>query len=202
MLPAGTAISFDPPGTGSARQPLVSLFLYDIAEDTGGLAGQERLLRDAAGHAVAWQQATRRYRLSYLLTAWSADAAAEHELLGAVLTGCVAAGPLLPADCLRGTLADAGLPAEVRCAPPAAAADGGAATLCQALGVPPRAAFTLVLVAPVRPPAEAGLAPPARAIELGAATLGRPGGQTAAAASSRRPSARRWERAKITEGRG
>lgn len=212
MLPPGTPVSFDAPDPASLRRPLVSCFLYDIAEDTGGMAGQERLLRDADGHAVAWQRATRRYRLSYLMTAWSADAAAEHELLGAVLAGSAAAGPVLPADCLRGALVDAGLPAEIRCAPPGSAADAGgmgAAGLCQALGMPPRAAMTLVLVAPVRPAAQAGLAPPARAIDLGASALdpsGEPAAAPSAAASASanavRPQARRWERAKITEGRG
>ena len=132
---------------------------------------------------------------------------------------------IIPGDCLRGALLEAGLPVQLRCAPPhgmagsrgtASTAATGTAGLCQALGVPPRAALTLIVVAPVVPAATADVAPPARSLDLNmAATAQRAGttGQQGAAAeqgaavtppagqplSAQPGQRRRWERARITE---
>jgi Pvc16 N-terminal domain len=192
MLPPGTAVRFDPPDPAWLRrpapQPFVAAFLYDIAEDITGLPADAALVRDQAGRPVAMQAPVRRYRLSYLLTAWSADISADHELLGSVLAGCAAA--VIPADCLRGTLGEAGQAIEIQCAPSCRDAAASPAALCQALRIPPRAALTVVLVAPVLP-ARTDLAPPARRLDLG----------VAAAVPVPPPPVprRRWERARITE---
>jgi hypothetical protein len=235
MLPPGTSVRFDAPDPEWARRrperPFVDVFLYDIAEDTDGMTADSTLVRDPGGRGVAWQPPVRRYRLSYLLTAWSADVSADHELLGSVMAGCAAAA-IIPADCLRGTLLEAGLPVQLRCAPPSGGtgSQGMASTagLCQALGVPPRAALTLVMVAPVIPAASADVAPAARSLDLnmaasagGAAAAARGAGAAAreagaaatahGAAAPRQAGApegqpplpprgqRRWERARITE---
>jgi len=216
MLPPAVGVRFDAPDPGWARRPperpFVDVFLYDIAEDTGGLAADSALVRDPGGRAVAWQPPVRQFRLSYLLTAWSADVSADHELLGYVMAGCVSA-EVMPADCLRGTLLEAGLPVHLRCAPPGGASgqQGTASTagtvgLCQALGVPPRAALTLVMLAPLVPVATAEIAPPARSLDLNMAATARraavtppgeaPGGQPSPSQPGQR---RRWERARITE---
>jgi hypothetical protein len=235
-LPPGVGVRFDAPDPGWARRPperpFVNVFLYDIAEDIDGLTGDSALMRDPGGRGVAWQPPVRRYRLCYLLTAWSADVTADHELLGSVMAGCAAAA-IIPADCLRGSLLEAGLPVQLRCAPPRAetAAHGpaapGTAGLCQALGVPPRAALTLVVVAPVVPVPTADVAPPARSLDLNAAAMARGTAAAAAGTASGTPSGtapgtasgtapgnasatapgaepergqrRRWERARITE---
>jgi Pvc16 N-terminal domain len=217
-LPPEAGVRFDAPDPAWARRPperpFVDAFLFDVAEDVDGLSADSALIRDPGGHAVAWQPPVRRYRLSYLLTAWSADVPADHELLGSVLAGCAAAA-IIPPDCLRGSLLEAGLPVELRCAQPrgtdgsqgaAGAATAGTAGLCQALGVPPRAALTLVVVAPVVPAAIVGVAPPARSLDLNmAATVpgsavappgSAPGGQPLPSGPGQR---RRWERARITE---
>jgi hypothetical protein len=227
MLPPGVGVRFDAPDANWARRPperpFVDVFLYDIAEDIDGLTGDSALVREPDGRAVAWQPPVRRYRLSYLLTAWSADVSADHELLGNVMAGCAAAA-IIPADCLRGALLEAGLPVQLRCAPPngisgaqgtSGTASTGTAGLCLALGVPPRAALTLVVVAPLIPAVSAELAPPARSIDLNLAPTAR-----RAAATGQPPAAaerstavtppdgqplpsqrgqRRWERARITE---
>jgi hypothetical protein len=227
MLPPGVGVRFDAPDPNWARRPpdppFVDVFLYDIAEDTDGLTGDSALVRDPGGRAVGWQPPVRRYRLSYLLTAWSADVSADHELLGNVVAGCAAAA-IIPADCLRGALLEAGLPVQLRCAPPngiagahgaASTASAGTAGLCLALGLPPRAALTLVLVAPVIPAAFAEVAPPARSIDLNmaptarrAGATGQPPGATEQSAPVAPPDGqplpsqrgqRRWERARITE---
>jgi Pvc16 N-terminal domain len=224
MLPPGVGVRFDAPDPNWARRPperpFLDVFLYDIAEDTDGLTGESALVREPGGRAVAWQPPVHRYRLSYLLTAWSADVSADHELLGNVMAGCAGAA-ILPADCLRGTLLEAGLPVQLRCAPPngipgahgtASTPSAGTAGLCQALGLPPRAALTLVLVAPVIPAAIAEVAPPARSIDLNMAPTvrraGTPGQPVEATERSTPPDGqpqppprgqRRWERARITE---
>lgn len=218
MLPPGVGVRFDPPDPGWARRPperpFVDVFLYDIAEDTGGLSADSALVRDTGGHGVAWQPPVRQYTLSYLLTAWSADVSADHELLGSVMAGCAAAA-VIPADFLRGALLEAGLPVQLRCAPPrgvAGSQDGastaaGAAGLCQAFGVPPRAALTLVLVAPLVPKVSTEVAPPARSLDLNLAPTARrpdatpPGSAPAlpAVPPSQPGQRRRWERARITE---
>ena len=210
MLPPGVGVRFDAPDPAWARRPperpFVDVFLYDIAEDVEGVTGDSTLVRDPGGRAVARQPPVRRYRLSYLLTAWTADVSADHELLGNVMAGCAAAA-IIPGDCLRGALLEAGLPVQLRCAPPHGMTS--AAGLCQAFGGPPRAALTLIVVAPVVPAATADVAPPARSLDLNlAATAQRAGatGQSGAAtppAGQPRPAPpgqrRRWERARITE---
>jgi len=226
MLPPGVGVRFDAPDPNWARRPpdrpFVDVFLYDIAEDTDGLTGDSALVREPGGRAVGWQPPVRRYRLSYLLTAWSADVSADHELLGNVVAGCAAAA-VIPADSLRGALLEAGLPVQLRCAPPngipgaqgtASTASAGTAGLCLALGLPPRAALALVLVAPVIPAAIVEVAPPARSIDLNMAPTARRAGATGqppGAAGQSAPVAppdgqppsprgqRRWERARITE---
>jgi hypothetical protein len=208
MLPPAVGVRFDAPDPGWARRPperpFVDVFLYDIAEDTDGLTGDSALVRDPVGRAVAWQPPVRQFRLSYLLTAWSADVSADHELLGYVMAGCASAA-VIPADCLRGSLLEAGLPVQLRCAPPGGVVGqqgtAGTAGLCQALGVPPRAALTLVMLAPLVPAATAEIAPPARSLDLNVAATARrapvppPAGQP----SPSQPGQRRWERARITE---
>jgi hypothetical protein len=230
MLPAGTGIRFDPPDPAWARRPpelpFVDLFLYDITEDIDGLSTDAALVRDPDGHPVAWQPPIRRYRLSYLLTAWpadqptygpadvsaygSADVPGDHELLGSVLAGC-AATAVIPAESLCGALLEAGLPVQVRCAPPdRTPGSAGTAGLCQALRVPPRAALTLILIAPLRPAARTDVAPAARSLDLNttatAPTTGPATGpatgpdRRAIGGPSQAPRAqRRWERTRITE---
>jgi len=114
------------------------------------------------------QPPVRRYRVSYLLTAWT-DAGppgtGEHELLGAILVGCATAG-LIPDECLHGTLAKAGEPVPFTCAGKERACDATPIWTC--LGVPARTALDLVVVAPVVPPLATELAPAVRSISLGA----------------------------------
>jgi Pvc16 N-terminal domain len=211
MLPPGVGVRFDAPDPAWARRPperpFVDVFLYDIAEDVEGLTGDSTLVRDPGGRAVARQPPVRRYRLSYLLTAWSADVSADHELLGNVMAGCAGAA-IIPGGCLRGALLEAGLPVQLRCAPPHGAATGTAG-LCQALGVPPRAALTLIVVAPLVPAATADVAPPARSLDLNVAATAQRAGATERGTAVTPPSGqplpaqpgqrRRWERARITE---
>lgn len=132
---------------------------------------------------------------------------AEHELLGTLLSAC-ATTDVLPAGCLCGALAAAGLPTLLRCAP----ADGQTdpARLWAGFGLPYRAFLELLLIVPVLPRPDTDLAPPAREIAVG---MSKPGaGGTGSAADVTRAAdglhsgrrgptapARRWPRSTITE---
>jgi hypothetical protein len=171
LLPPGAAIRFGPPAASWAgdpgQSPLIGVFLYDIIE-TQPPGTDGTLTRDADGHATGWQHPVRRYRVSYLLTAWANAGAVdtyEHELLGAVLAGC-AATHFIPDDCLHGTLADAAEPVPLVCAGQEHARD--AAWVWSHLGVPMRTALDFMVVAPVVPPLVTELAPGVRNVNLGA----------------------------------
>lgn len=194
LLPAGTAVRFGAPPPAAGARPGLHAFLYDVREEPATAPPDAVLVRDAAGGPLGWQPPPRAYRVSYLLTAWpggsraaspdspdgpgtpgtagepgradDADGAAraEHALLGAVLLGC-AAEPALPADCLRGVLAGWARGVPLTCASAARAADPD--RLCAGLGIGPRAALDLALVAPVVPALLTDLAAPPGAVELG-----------------------------------
>lgn len=197
-LPDGAATSFTCPSASWVDDPpeplLVNGFLYDIREDVSALTGDVQEIRDAEGVVVGRRPPTRRYRLRYLLTAWVADGSpfAEHELLGAVLAGCVA-HQAIPADCLTGSLAGAGQLVTVRCAPADEQPVGAA--LWSHLGAPPRTTLDLVAIAPLAPPARTDLAAPATEFDL------RPAGPSSMA--RRRPAPAvpgRGPRGHVTEG--
>jgi hypothetical protein len=172
LLPAGTAIRFDPPaaswdGDGTPPDaPLLDAFLYDVRE-TQPPAGDGTLARGDDGQATGWQPPVRRYQVSYLLTAWpraNGHGDGEHELLGAVLTGC-ATTLALPPPCLRGVLAEATEPVPLACAAAARAAD--TTQLWPVLGVRARTALDLMVVAPVVPALLTGLSPGVRNVDVG-----------------------------------
>jgi len=101
---------------------------------------------------------------------------AEHDLLGALLSACVTTD-VLSAGCLRGTLASAGLPVLLRCAP--AGEQAAPARLWAGFGLPPRTFLDLLLIVPVLPPPDSDLAPPAREIALGVTKSGAGGNGSA-----------------------
>lgn len=97
----------------------------------------------------------------------SARTVAEHEALGLILSASSQTETLPPA-CVKGVLAESGLPTMLLCAPPETSEPAGAVGVWAGLGVAPRACVQLVIVAPLRPPMVVELAPPAREIVLNA----------------------------------
>jgi hypothetical protein len=213
LLPEGAGIRFEAPDPQWAtRLPepcFVDVFLHGIRQDNRGQESGWSDIRDAQGRVVGRRPAAQYYQLAYLATAWAGTGAAaervaaEHELLGVMLSGCAHHG-VMPDDCLEGTLADSGLKTVLECSP--ADSHTLAGTLWSGLGIAPRACLDLVLIAPTRPPVLADVAPPAREIVLNAAELSPPARPSAAGAAA--PSAersfgtlRRWEKQTVYEPR-
>jgi hypothetical protein len=168
LLPEGTAVRFEAPAPGWAQTPpevpLLAAHLHDIRESAQPPAAEAVLARDDAGRAAGWQLPVRRYRVSYLLTAWtSGGPATQHDLLGAILVGCSTV-EAIPPDCLRGILATQGHPVLLSCAP----ADHAPAApdFWPSLGLPARTCLSLMLVAPVVPPLITELAPPVQDLKV------------------------------------
>jgi uncharacterized protein DUF4255 len=187
-LPAGVTVRFASPRADWPERPLVNGFLHDIREDTSMLAADLQPLRDADGRTTARRPPTRRYRLRYLLTAWTDDDA-EHELLGAVLSGAVS-HLTIPADCLVGSLVEAGELIPVRCAP--AGEKPIAPDLYPQLGLPPRTTLDLVVTAPLVPMAQGNLAAIPSGVDLN--TTKTDGAPVAVPGNGERPRGRITER--------
>jgi hypothetical protein len=169
-LPAGVPVVFDPPdrcaGTDGER---VSAFLLDVEEDSAGVSATWDDLRDAGGQLVGRRPPGRRYRFSYLLTAWGRDTEREHRLLGDLLVGC-ASCTALPARFLTGALLRANQPVVVRSAP---RREGDTGSAWVAHGGTARTGLHLQLLVPFVPEPETDLAPPPREVSVNSG--GRPG---------------------------
>ncbi|HEY2578053.1 MAG TPA: Pvc16 family protein [Streptosporangiaceae bacterium] len=168
LLPDGTAVQFDPPAPSWAqappKAPLLAAYLHDIRESAQAPAADAVLARDDAGRATGWQLPVRRYRVSYLLTAWTSDGPpSQHDLLGAILVGCTTV-EAIPADCLHGILATQAHPVLLSCAP----ADHAPAApeFWPSLGIPARTSLNLMLVVPVIPPLITELEPPVQDLKV------------------------------------
>ena len=160
-------VSFAPPTAAwvaEQEDPVINLFLYDVREDQEGLGSFELDIRDDDGKVIGRMPPPRRYQLSYLVSAWSKDAEAEHEMLGAILA-TVPDDPAIPAGHLAGRLAEQGLPVGIKVGVPLTGANTW--DLWSALGSPPRTAIEIVVTAPLVPGLRTDLAPPAVKLELG-----------------------------------
>ncbi|HEX5113630.1 MAG TPA: Pvc16 family protein [Pseudonocardiaceae bacterium] len=157
-LPDGARVEFTRPRVDEpAESLLLNGFLFDIREDVSSLAAYSDDIRAIDGTVAVRRMPVRRYRLRYLLTAWTGQDAAvsEHQLLGAVMVGCVE-HQTMPADCLAGSLADTGHLVTLRCAPSDEEPVGIDPWV--RLGLPPRTTLDLIVIAPLIPPSHTELA--------------------------------------------
>ena len=104
-------VAFDAPTkewSSRRNTPTVDLYLYDIRED---LERREVMWEDIRGDArdprliTERRPPARRFKLSYLVTAWTQRPEDEHRLLSALLA-CFLRHPTMPADALSGTLVE------------------------------------------------------------------------------------------------
>jgi hypothetical protein len=160
-------VSFESPTADWASgqdDPVINLFLYDVREDLDGRSSDEIDVRDHEGNLIGRQPPPRQYNLSYLVSAWSKDAEAEHQLLGAILAS-VPDEPVIPERHLAGRLAEQGMTVRIKVGIPLTGANTW--DLWSALGSPPRTAIEIVVTAPLLPELRTDLAPPAIQFDLG-----------------------------------
>lgn len=85
--------------------PTVDVYLFDIREDIVRRRVEPELVRGDDGVVIGRRRPPRRYRLSYLVTAWTQRAEDEHRLLSAVLNAFLPHEEL-PRDLREGSLAE------------------------------------------------------------------------------------------------
>jgi hypothetical protein len=103
---SGVDVAFDAPTkdwVARRNAPVVNLYLYDIREDLSRRDTAWVDIRGEDGRVKERRLPPRRYRLSYLVTAWTSRPEDEHRLLSALLSGFVR-HEYFPAELLRGTL--------------------------------------------------------------------------------------------------
>lgn len=110
--PAAIDVRFEVPNkewSATVTRPTVNLFLYDVRENLELRSNERFLARREDNRSATESRAPVRMDLCYMITAWTADVADEHQLLGRVLTALLRF-PVVPSDVLKGTLTAQPLP--------------------------------------------------------------------------------------------
>lgn len=158
---AGVEISFEAPNRDwSSRRstPTLNLYLYDIREDLQRRPAQFEETRDADGRVVSRTMPPRRFRLSYLVTAWTQRAEDEHRLLSAALS-CFVTFDGLPEDLLRGSLRESPIPIRTTVALPLPE-ERSLSDVWSALGGELKPSLDLVVTVPFAPSRYQEVGPP------------------------------------------
>jgi hypothetical protein len=144
-------ILFDAPNkewVARRNAPTIDLYLYDIREDLPRRQLSPEAVRDATTGFVANRTIpARRYRLSYLLTAWTQRSEDEHRLLAACLA-VLARNEFIPFDLVGGSLAASPFPVLLTvCLPPPQ--DRSIADVWSALGGELKPSLDIIATAPL-----------------------------------------------------
>jgi hypothetical protein len=145
-------IAFDAPTTDwSSRRtgPAINLYLYDIQEDLDRRSVQYEEIRNERGVITERRMPPRKFRFSYLVTAWTQRPDDEHRLLGALLASFLRSDAL-PDEVLSGGLRDAGEPIRATIALPLPK-DRQLSDIWSALGGELKPALNLVVTTPIDP---------------------------------------------------
>jgi hypothetical protein len=146
---AGIEISFDAPTREwSTRRnaPALNLYLYEIREDLTRRGEQFEERRDERGFVIGRRPPPRKFKLSYLITAWTQRAEDEHRLLSAVLS-CFLGFDAIPMEVLQGDLAEQAEPVRVTIALPLAP-DRSITDVWTALGGELKPSLDLIVTCP------------------------------------------------------
>jgi hypothetical protein len=146
---AGIEVSFDAPTKDwSTRRnaPALNIYLYEIREDLTRRGEQFEEQRDERGRVTSRRPPPRKFKLSYLITAWTQRAEDEHRLLSAVLT-CFLGFDAIPTEVLQGELAEQGEPVRVTIALPLAP-DRSITDVWTALGGELKPSLDLIVTCP------------------------------------------------------
>jgi hypothetical protein len=138
--------------------PAVDLYLYDIREDLQRRVPAWEDHRDGNGRVNARLQPARRFRLAYLVTAWTQRPEDEHRLLSSLLA-CFLRNPMIkPAD-LDKPLDEADLPVYIEVGQPATQ-ERSLADIWSALGGELKPSLDVVVTAPIVVDSSAYIGPP------------------------------------------
>ena len=146
---ANVDVSFEAPTrdwSSRRNSPTLNLYLYDIHEDLQRREVQHEEIRGDNGRVIGRRPPPRRFKLSYLVTAWTQRPEDEHRLLSAVLS-CFLPIDALPTDVLRGEVADQPHPLRVTIGLPLPA-DRAISDVWSALGGELKASLDLIVTAP------------------------------------------------------
>lgn len=147
---AAVEISFEAPTKDWAARrntPTVDLYLHDIREDTSRREVMWNPVRDTTGRIAGRRPPPRRFKFSYLVTAWTQRAEDEHRLLSGMLS-CFVSHERIPVDLLVGALAGIDLPVLMTIALPSPQ-DRSLSDIWTALGGELKPSLDLVMTAPV-----------------------------------------------------
>ena len=146
---AQVEIAFDAPTRDWAARrnaPTVNLYLYDIREDLARRDAAWYPSYDPDGRMTDRRPLPRRYKLSYLITAWTQRPEDEHRLLSACLHTFIRHETMAPSE-LRGPLHEQPLAVEMTIALPLGP-DRSIADVWSALGGELKPSLDLVVIAP------------------------------------------------------
>jgi len=129
------------------NSPTVDLYLYDIREELNRREVAWGEVRDETGRVLERRPPARRFRLSYLVTAWTQRPEDEHRLLSAMLTAFIST-EILPPDLLTGVLKDSPVPVLLRVALPPSE-DRSIADVWTAMGGELKPSLDIQIIAPV-----------------------------------------------------
>ena len=138
--------------------PAVDLYLYDIREDLQRRVPAWEDVRDAKGAVTHRRQPPRRFRLAYLVTAWTQRPEDEHRLLSSLLA-CFLRNPFVKAEDLDAPLNEADLPVYLEVGQPASQ-ERSLADIWSALGGELKPSLDLVVTAPIVVDSDAYIGPP------------------------------------------
>lgn len=159
--PAGVDVTFEAPTKDWASRrtgPAINVFLYDIREDVGRRDTVAQPIYNEDGRMVGRKPPPRRFRLAYLITAWTQRPEDEHRLLAALLTYLLAFDKV-PDEHLSGGLTDIGVPVLTTLALPPPQ-DRSLSDIWSALGGELKPSLDYVVVTPVDPSREVEVGPP------------------------------------------
>jgi hypothetical protein len=143
-------VAFDAPTkdwVARRNAPMVDMYLYDIREDTTRRETAWIEVRDEKGIVTDRRLPPRRFRLSYLVTAWTNRPEDEHRLLSALLS-CFIRHEFMPPELLSGQLDGQVLPVLMNVALPVPA-DRNIADVWSAMGGELKPSLDLIVTAPL-----------------------------------------------------
>src|SRR5438128_2887635 len=175
-------VAFDAPTKDwSSRRntPTVDLYLYDIREDLEQREVMWEAIRDDSGFVTERRPPARRFKLSYLVSAWTQRPEDEHRLLSSLLS-CFLRNQTMPVDLITGSLVGARLPITLNIAMPPPQ-DRSISDVWSALGGELKASLDLVVNAPFEIKVAVPAGPPV--LEEPKFSFARPDGETEDAAA-------------------